>query len=148
MPNTEMKMRESELLDKLICDYGPTKYTDIVWAMEWARCLRSREEYRQLPMAEMIEKAMLEVISGQVTSEQILATIYGTPLSGKPEAAAPAGDKKEEKKTEPKAADKADKKADKADKAEKKSDKAEKKADKAEKKEEPKKAKKDKTKKD
>jgi hypothetical protein len=145
MPNTEMKMRESELLDKLICDYGPTKYVDIVWAMEWARCLRSREEYRQLPMAEMIEKAMLEVISGQVTSEQILATIYGTPASGKTEAAAPATDKKEEKKPAAKAADKTEKKA---DKAEKKTEKAEKMTDKAEKKEEPKKAKKEKTKKD
>lgn len=86
----EMKLRESALLDKLICDYGPTKYLDIVWAMEWARHLRGREEYRQLPMAEMIEKALLEVISGQVTSEQILAASYGAP-------AAPA--KTEEKKS-------------------------------------------------
>ncbi len=138
MPNTEMKMRESELLDKLICDYGPSKYIDIVWAMEWARCLRSREEYRQLPMAEMIEKAMLEVISGQITSEQILATLYGTPLSGKTDAAAPETDKKEEKKPAAKASDKSEKKA----------DKSEKKSDKVEKKEEPKKAKKEKTKKD
>jgi len=92
MTNTvEMKLRESALLDKLICDYGPTKYLDIVWAMEWARHLRGREEYRQLPMAEMIEKALLEVISGAVTSEQIMAASYGAP------AAAPA--KTEEKKS-------------------------------------------------
>jgi len=93
MTNTvEMKMRESALLDKLICDYGPTKYMDIVWAMEWARHLRGREEYRRLPMAEMIEKAMLEVISGQVTSEQIKAATCGGP------APAPAPAKAEDKK--------------------------------------------------
>jgi hypothetical protein len=136
MTTAEMKMRESELLDKLICDYGPTKYLDIVWAMEWARCLRGREEYRQLPMADMIEKAMLEVISGQVTSEQILATIYGSPAPAKTGEAAEAG-KKEEKRTSAKTAEKTEKKA---EKAEKKTQKAEK--------EEPKKAKKEKTKKD
>ncbi|MBU2573278.1 MAG: hypothetical protein KKH28_04290 [Elusimicrobia bacterium] len=64
---------DSDTLDKLICDYGPTKYRDIVWAMEWARHLRWDEMSRQLPMAEMIEKAMLDVISGKVTPEIILA---------------------------------------------------------------------------
>lgn len=116
MTTAEMKMRESELLDKLISDYGPTKYQDIVWAMEWARHLRGQEEYRQLPMAEMIEKAMLEVISGQVTSEQILKAIGSGP------AAAPA---KTEEKTP--AAKKEDKKADKKEEEPKK-EKKEKKA--------------------
>lgn len=98
MTNTvEMKLRESALLDKLICDYGPTKYLDIVWAMEWARHLRGREEYRQLPMAEMIEKALLEVISGQVTSEQIMAAAYGAPAApAKTEEKKPAAKKEEE----------------------------------------------------
>ena len=81
MTTAEIKMRESELLDKLISDYGPTKYQDIVWAMEWARHLRGQEQYRQLPMAEMIEKAMLEVISGQITSEQILKAIGSGPAA-------------------------------------------------------------------
>ncbi|HOW89382.1 MAG TPA: hypothetical protein PL037_03795 [Elusimicrobiales bacterium] len=131
MSTTETKMRESELLDKLICDYGPSKYLDIVWAMEWARCLRGREEFRQLTMAEMIEKAMLDVVSGQAGSETILASIYGSSPAAKPEAA--AEDKKEEKK------------AAKAEKTEKKAEKSEKKADD---KEESKKAKKEKAKKD
>lgn len=101
MTTAEMKMRESELLDKLISDYGPTKYQDIVWAMEWARHLRGREEYRQLPMAEMIEKAMLEVISGQVTSEQILKAIGSGPAPAKTEVKTPA-EKKEDKKADKK----------------------------------------------
>jgi len=124
MSTAEIKMRESELLDKLICDYGPSKYLDIVWAMEWARCLRGREEYRQLTMAEMIEKAMLGVISGEITSEQILGTIYGATAAAKAEVK--EADKKDEKKTS----------------------KTGKKAEKAEDAEEPKKAKKEKAKKD
>ena len=36
MAAAEIK-NDAETLDKLICDYGPTKYEDIVWAMEWAR---------------------------------------------------------------------------------------------------------------
>lgn len=64
---------DSDTLDKLICDYGPTKYHDIVLAMEWARHLRWDEMARNLPMAELIEKAMLEVISGQVKPRTITA---------------------------------------------------------------------------
>ena len=107
MPNTvEMKLRESALLDKLICDYGPTKYLDIVWAMEWARHLRVKEEYRHMPMAEMIEKALLEVISGAVTSEQIVAAAYGAPAAAaaKTEEKKPAAKKEEEPKKEKKEA--------------------------------------------
>lgn len=99
MTTIEIKKRESELLDKLISDYGPSKYQDIVWAMEWARHLRGKEEYRRLPMAEMIEKAMLEVISGQVNSEQILNAISSSPAPVK-------AVKEEEKKPASKAADK------------------------------------------
>jgi hypothetical protein len=102
MTTAEMKKRESELLDKLISDYGPTKYQDIVWAMEWARHLRGQEEYRRLPMAEMIEKAMLEVISGQVNSEQILDAISSRPApvqtekEGEKKPAAKSSARKEE----------------------------------------------------
>jgi|GEM_PF-3524085 len=109
MTTSEMKMRESELLDKLICDYGPTKYLDVVWAMEWARNLRTREEYRHLPMAEMIEKAMLEVVSGQVTSEQVLAASCGAAVPVKaeePKKEAAKEDKKEAKKSAAKTEDK------------------------------------------
>ncbi|MFA6433567.1 MAG: hypothetical protein WCW52_02615 [Elusimicrobiales bacterium] len=101
MTTLEMKMHESELLDKLISDYGPTKYQDIVWAMEWARHLRGQEAYRQLPMAEMIEKAMLEVISGQVTSEQILKAIGSGPAPVKTEEKPPAEKKAVKKEAEP-----------------------------------------------
>jgi hypothetical protein len=134
MSTIETKMRESELLDKLICDYGPTKYLDIVWAMEWARNLRTREDCRQLPMAEMIEKAMLEIVSGQVTSEQVLAASCGTAFPAKAE------EKKEDARTE----DKKEKAKPEAKKETKKT--AVKASDKDE--EEPKKAKKEKAKKD
>ena len=120
MTTAEIKMRESELLDKLISDYGPTKYQDIVWAMEWARHLRGQEEYRQLPMAEMIEKAMLEVISGQVTSEQILKAIGSgpVPVPAKTDVKVSA-EKKEDKKADKKDAEPKKEKKDKKVKAEK-----------------------------
>ena len=118
MTTAEIKIHESELLDKLISDYGPTKYQDIVWAMEWARHLRGQEQYRQLPMAEMIEKAMLEVISGQVTSEQILKAIGAGPAPVKTEVKAPS-EKKEAAKADTKEEEPKKEKKEKKAKAEK-----------------------------
>lgn len=94
MTAAEIK-NDAETLDKLICDYGPTRYRDVVWAMEWARHLRWDEMARQLPMAELIEKAMLEVISGQVKPNSILtATQKDTTVVEK------VAEKKEESKKE------------------------------------------------
>ena len=34
---TQVKLEsDADTLEKLICNYGPSKYTDIVWAMQWA----------------------------------------------------------------------------------------------------------------
>lgn len=102
MATAEIK-NDSEILDKLVCDYGPTKYKDIVWAMEWARHLRRDEASRLLPMAEMIEKAMLDVISGKVTPEIITEatnkdmSITGKIIEKKAEDKKEKADKKEEK---------------------------------------------------
>ncbi len=62
---------DADVLEKLICDYGPSKYTDIVWAMQWAGHLRRQEEFRHIPMAELIEKSMLDAISGKVSHDEI-----------------------------------------------------------------------------
>ena len=58
-------------LEKLISDYGPSKYNDIVRAMQWARHLRRQEEFRNVPMAELIDRSLLDVVSGKVTVEEI-----------------------------------------------------------------------------
>jgi len=45
---THAKVESSaEVLDRLISDYGPSKYNDIVRAMQWARHLRRQEEFRK-----------------------------------------------------------------------------------------------------
>ena len=64
---------DADTLEKLICNYGPSKYNDIVWAMQWAGHLRRQEEFRHIPMAELIEKSMLDAISGKTTREEIEA---------------------------------------------------------------------------
>ena len=69
---TQPKVENSaELLDRLISDYGPSKYQDIVRAMQWARHLRRQEEFRQIPMAELIERSLLDVVDKKVTVAEI-----------------------------------------------------------------------------
>ncbi len=58
-------------LEKLISDYGPSKYNDIVRAMQWARHLRRQEEFRNVPMAELIDRALFDIVSGKVKVEEI-----------------------------------------------------------------------------
>ena len=71
---TQVKLEsDADILEKLICNYGPSKYTDIVWAMQWAGHLRRQEEFRNMPMAELIEKSMLDAISGKVARGEIEA---------------------------------------------------------------------------
>ena len=62
---------DSELLDRLISDYGPHKYNDLVMAMQWARHLRHLQENKEKPLSELIEKAMIAIARNEVTPEQI-----------------------------------------------------------------------------
>ncbi|PIU19763.1 MAG: hypothetical protein COT18_05805 [Elusimicrobia bacterium CG08_land_8_20_14_0_20_59_10] len=62
---------DAEILDRLISDYGPSKYQDIVRAMQWARHLRRQEEFRLMPMAELIERSLLDVVDKKVTVSEI-----------------------------------------------------------------------------
>jgi hypothetical protein len=69
---TQAKVESSaEVLDRLISDYGPTKYNDIVRAMQWARHLRRQEEFRNIPMAELIERSLLDVVSKKVSEAEV-----------------------------------------------------------------------------
>ena len=71
---------DSELLDRLISDYGPHKYKDLVMAMQWARHLRhleicgkdgSKSLLEPKPLSELIEQAMISIAQNEVTLEQI-----------------------------------------------------------------------------
>ncbi|MBP5286587.1 MAG: hypothetical protein J6Z08_01660 [Elusimicrobiales bacterium] len=63
---------EAEMLDRLISDYGPHKYNDLVRAMQWARHLRHLEENREIPLSELIEKAMLAIARQEVGPDEII----------------------------------------------------------------------------
>ena len=70
MTNVKVE-NETALLDRLISNYGPSKYQDIVRAMQWARHLRRQEEFRNVPMAELIDRSLLDVVSGKVKVPEI-----------------------------------------------------------------------------
>lgn len=63
--------KKQDDLEKLISDYGPSKYQDIVRAMQWARHLRRQDEFRNIPMAELIDRSLLDVVSGKITVDEI-----------------------------------------------------------------------------
>ncbi|MDQ7773897.1 MAG: hypothetical protein RDU13_10270 [Elusimicrobiales bacterium] len=68
---TAEKNIETELLEKKICDYGASKYKDLVVAMKWARVIKRQEENRTIPMAQLIDKALLDIVDNRVTAEQV-----------------------------------------------------------------------------
>ncbi|MCM2268205.1 MAG: hypothetical protein NDI60_10585 [Elusimicrobiales bacterium] len=68
---THTKSEKQDDLEKLISDYGPSKYQDIVRAMQWARHLRRQDEFRNIPMAELIDRSLLDVVSGKIKVAEI-----------------------------------------------------------------------------
>lgn len=68
---THAKTEKQDDLEKLISDYGPSKYQDIVRAMQWARHLRRQDEFRNIPMAELIDRSLLDVVSGKIKVDEI-----------------------------------------------------------------------------
>ena len=72
---THVKTENENDLEKLISDYGPSKYLDIVRAMQWARHLRRQEEFRQVPMADLIDRSLGDVVSGRVKVAEIEAAV-------------------------------------------------------------------------
>lgn len=69
---TQAKTKAKEAdLEQLISDYGPSKYNDIVRAMQWARHLRRQEESRGMTMADLIDRALLDIVDGKITVAEI-----------------------------------------------------------------------------
>lgn len=69
--STTQKEPVNEDLEKLISNHNLSKYEVTVMASQWARHLKKQEAYRNLPMAEVIEIALKDVLTGRVTSEKI-----------------------------------------------------------------------------
>ena len=74
---------DSELLDRLISDYGPHKYNDLVHAMHWARHLRHLPENKEKPLSELIERAMIAIAKNEVSIEQIKQAIIDDAIMDK-----------------------------------------------------------------
>ncbi|MDD2804224.1 MAG: hypothetical protein PHV33_01610 [Elusimicrobiales bacterium] len=81
---TTHKTEKKADLEQLISDYGALapgkeektskdelKYRDIVRAMQWARHLRRQEDARSMTMAELIDKALFDVVNHDVQVDQI-----------------------------------------------------------------------------
>ncbi len=77
---THVKAEGEADLEKLISDYGPSKYLDVVRAMQWARHLRRQEEFRNVPMAELIDRALFDVVSGKVKVPEIEESVKADQL--------------------------------------------------------------------
>lgn len=76
MEEAQLKVESNdEKLDRLISDYGPTKYNDLVRAMQWARHLRRSEEYHDKPMSDLIEISLLDVVSKKISEQEILNAV-------------------------------------------------------------------------
>lgn len=76
MTTQAKKEKEKEAdLEQLISDYGPSKYHDIVRAMQWARHIRRQEESRGMTMAELIDRALFDIVSGKVKVDEIEAAV-------------------------------------------------------------------------
>ncbi|MBI4656422.1 MAG: hypothetical protein HY746_06735 [Elusimicrobia bacterium] len=104
----DVAKNENGNLDKLITDsMDSNKYELTVLAMKWARHLKKQEEFRNLPVAEIIGKAMGDVIAGKVSCKQVKEALEkDTAVLTQPEIFAPVKNKEKEKKEKAKAKDK------------------------------------------
>ena len=62
---------KDDSIEKLICDYDGSKYEVTMLAMKWARHIKKLEEYKSQPMADIIEVAIRDVLSGKVSAEEV-----------------------------------------------------------------------------
>jgi|GEM_PF-6977189 len=86
MPET----KKMQILDAAMMDYNGDKYNLVVLGSVWAKHLRKNEEFRHQPYAAVIRAALGQILSGEVSSEQIMA-VSATATQPREEApAAPA----------------------------------------------------------
>ncbi len=64
-------------IDELLINFGtkddssPEKYKKLVIAMKWAYHLKNTEEWKNKPSSEIIEKALIDVFSGNVDQRKV-----------------------------------------------------------------------------
>ncbi|MFA5162860.1 MAG: hypothetical protein WC421_11545 [Elusimicrobiales bacterium] len=84
---------EQKRLESSMMDYSGDKYNLVVVGSTWAKHLRRGEEYRHQPYAAVIRAALTQILSGEVTEEQVMAAreadAAATPAPAPAPAAAP-----------------------------------------------------------
>jgi hypothetical protein len=73
-------------LEYLVLDYQKSKYDVIPLAAEWSKMLRRKEEHRHLIPSEILDLAMRDVLSGNITWKDVRKTtsepeVLDTPLN-------------------------------------------------------------------
>lgn len=64
--------KQGRSLWELILNRLDGKFSIVAQAASWAKVLRTKEEYRQLTANELLDAALKQVLSGEVTAGQIL----------------------------------------------------------------------------
>ncbi|HVA67062.1 MAG TPA: hypothetical protein VNK24_09100 [Elusimicrobiota bacterium] len=62
---------KAKSLEELILDYRGEKYAVVPVASAWAKVLRHREENRHLTANQLLEMALKDVLSGEVTWKEV-----------------------------------------------------------------------------
>jgi len=70
---------KSKSLEELILDYRGEKYAVVPVASAWAKVLRHREENRHLTTNQLLEMALKDVLSGEVTWKEVNKATAQTP---------------------------------------------------------------------
>ncbi|HVC09304.1 MAG TPA: hypothetical protein VNH15_05140 [Elusimicrobiota bacterium] len=70
---------KSKSLEELILDYRGEKYAVVPVASAWAKVLRHREENRHLTANQLLEMALKDVLSGEVTWKEVNKATAQTP---------------------------------------------------------------------
>lgn len=69
------KSADNVSIEELICDYNGSKYEVTMLAMKWARHIKKLEEYKDQPMADIIEVAIRDILSGKVSSNEVFKAV-------------------------------------------------------------------------
>ncbi len=68
-----MENKKTNNFDEEITNYTDDKYSAVVLASIWAtKVLKRREEFKNKPDTELIEKALDDVLSGRVPAKEVL----------------------------------------------------------------------------
>lgn len=80
----EEKTLKDKTLEELILDKPSGKYEVVELIAFWAKQLRQKEEHRHLTQMEVLERAMHEILSGEVSEKEVAKKMASAaPMNGK-----------------------------------------------------------------